>query len=35
MKEFNLTQWALGHKELVYFFIVLTFVGGIFSYRNL
>lgn len=35
MKDFNLTEWALRRKELVYFFVVLVFVGGIFSYRNL
>ncbi len=35
MKGFNLTEWSLKHKELVYFFIVLTFVAGIFSYQKL
>ena len=35
MKQFNLTDWALKHKALVYYFIVLIFLGGIFSYHNL
>ncbi|HWR07077.1 efflux RND transporter permease subunit [Sporomusa sp.] len=35
MKPFNLTEWALNHKQIVYFFIVLLVVGGIFSYQNL
>ena len=35
MKHFNLTEWALKHKALVYYFIVVIFLGGMFSYRNL
>jgi len=35
VRSFNLTEWALGHKELVYFFVVLMFVGGIFSYQKI
>ena len=35
MKHFNLTEWALKHKALVYYFIVVIFLGGIFSYRSL
>ncbi len=35
MKGFNLTEWSLNHKELVYFLIVLTFIAGIFSYQKL
>ena len=35
MKNFNLTEWALKHKELVLFFIVIVFIGGIFSYQRL
>ncbi|SDF47631.1 efflux RND transporter permease subunit [Sporomusa acidovorans] len=35
MKSFNLTAWALNHKQLVYYFIVVIFLGGIFSYQNL
>lgn len=35
MKSFNLTEWALNHKQFIYFFIGLTFLTGIFSYKNL
>lgn len=35
MKQFNLTQWALTHKQLMYYFIFIIMVGGIFSYQNL
>ena len=31
----NLTEWALKHRQLVYFFVLLIFVMGIFSYRQL
>jgi multidrug efflux pump subunit AcrB len=35
MSKVNLTEWALKHKDLVYFFVILTFVMGVFSYRQL
>lgn len=35
MSKLNLTEWALNHKQLVYFFVVLTFIAGIFSYQQL
>lgn len=35
MKNLNLTEWALNHKQLVYYFIIISFIAGIFSYRNL
>ncbi|MBP2643686.1 MAG: acriflavin resistance protein [Firmicutes bacterium] len=35
MKEFNLTEWALHHKQLIYYFILVIFFGGIFSYQRL
>lgn len=35
MKNFNLTEWALNHKQLVYYFIAITFITGIVSYQNL
>ncbi len=35
MNKLNLTEWALNHKQLVYFFVVLTFLSGILSYRQL
>ena len=35
MKSFNLTEWALNHKQYIYFFIALFFAAGVFSYNNL
>lgn len=35
MKNLNLTEWALNHKQLVYYFIAITFVMGILSYFQL
>ena len=35
MKNLNLTEWALNHRQLVYYFIVLTFILGIYSYVHL
>lgn len=35
MKKFNLTECALNHKQLVYFFIIVIFIAGIFSYQQL
>jgi multidrug efflux pump len=35
MKNANLTEWALNHRGLVYYFIILIFVMGVFSYRQL
>lgn len=35
MSKFNLTEWSLKHKQLVYFFVFLVFVSGIFSYQKL
>ncbi|BBB90204.1 MAG TPA: efflux RND transporter permease subunit [Methylomusa anaerophila] len=35
MTKFNLTEWSLNHKQLVYFFVALVFVAGIFSYQRL
>ncbi|SHJ80852.1 efflux RND transporter permease subunit [Propionispora hippei] len=35
MKGFNLTEWSLNHKQFVFFFIILFFIAGIFSYKNL
>lgn len=35
MKQFNLTEWALNHKQFIYFFIALFFAVGIFSYNKL
>ncbi len=35
MKHINLTEWALQHKQLVYYFIFITFIMGAFSYVHL
>lgn len=35
MKQFNLTEWALRHKQIIYYFIFATFVMGIFAYTRL
>jgi len=35
MKNFNLTQWSLTHKQFIYFFIALFFILGVVSYNNL
>jgi len=35
MNKLNLTEWALNNKPLVYFFVLLVFVGGLFSYQKL
>ncbi len=35
MKSFNLSEWALNHKLLIYYFIFIIFVGGVFSYQDL
>lgn len=35
MKNFNLTEWALNHKQFIYFFIALFFIMGISSYQKL
>lgn len=35
MKNFNLTEWSLNHKELVYYFIFIIFIAGVFSYQRL
>lgn len=35
MKSFNLTEWSLNHKQLIYYFIAVIFMGGLFAYENL
>ncbi|MBU1304200.1 MAG: efflux RND transporter permease subunit, partial [Alphaproteobacteria bacterium] len=35
MKTFNLSEWALDHKSLVWFFMIVLTVAGVFSYLNL
>ena len=35
MKNINLANWALEHKQFIYFFIALFFTTGAFTYINL
>ncbi|MEN6306140.1 MAG: efflux RND transporter permease subunit [Anaerohalosphaeraceae bacterium] len=35
MKSFNLTEWSLNHKQIIYYFIIVVFLGGLFAYQNL
>lgn len=35
MKDFNLAEWALNHKQFISFFIALFFMTGLFSYIHL
>ena len=35
MKNLLMTEWALRHKQLVYYFVFITFIMGIFSYLRL
>jgi multidrug efflux pump len=35
MNKFNLSEWALNHQPLMYFFIALTALAGIFSYQKM
>lgn len=33
--KYNLTEWSLKNKSLVYYFIIITFLMGIFAYSKL
>lgn len=35
MKKFNLSDWALDHRSLVWYFMLVFLLAGIFSYINL
>ncbi len=35
MKDFNLTDWALTHRQIVFYFVAALFVGGAISYVRL
>lgn len=35
MKNINLAEWAIRHRQIVYFFIISIIIGGIFSYFRL
>jgi multidrug efflux pump len=32
MKSFNLSEWALRHRSLVTYFMLVIVVAGVFSY---
>lgn len=35
MKKFNLSDWALEHKSLVWYFMIVSIIAGAFSFINL
>lgn len=35
MKSFNLSDWALDHRSLVWYFMIIFMIAGVFSYINL
>ncbi len=35
MKGFNLSDWALNHRSLVWYFMLIFTVAGVFAYLNL
>src|SRR6476660_2867177 len=35
MKAFNLSDWALGHRSLVWYFMIAFMVAGLFAYLQL
>ncbi|MGO4287006.1 efflux RND transporter permease subunit, partial [Bosea sp. TAB14] len=35
MKRFNLSDWALQHRSLVWYFMIVASLAGLFSYFNL
>ncbi|OHV80192.1 efflux RND transporter permease subunit [Rhizobium sp. LCM 4573] len=35
MKKFNLSDWALDHRSLVWYFMIVFILAGLFSYLNL
>ena len=35
MKPFNLSDWALDHRSLVWYFMIVFMVAGLFSYLDL
>ncbi len=35
MKKFNLSEWALNHRSLMWYFMILSVVAGVLSYINL
>ena len=35
MKQFNLAEWALKHKSIIYYFMAVLLTFGIFSYTHM
>ena len=35
MKSFNLSEWALDHRSLVWYFMIAFMAAGLFSYLKL
>ncbi len=35
MKQFNLAEWALKHKSIIYYFMAVLLTFGIFSYSQM
>ena len=35
MKRLNLAEWAIRHRQIIYFFIISIIIGGVFSYFRL
>ena len=35
MKSFNLSDWALSHRSLVWYFMLISVIAGVASYLNL
>ncbi|MBP0441474.1 efflux RND transporter permease subunit [Tianweitania sediminis] len=35
MKSFNLSEWALNHRSMLWYFMIVFSVAGLFSYLNL
>lgn len=35
MKKFNLTEWSLKNKQLVYYFMLVFFISGVYAYMNM
>ena len=35
MKQFNLAEWALKHKSIIYYFMAVLLTFGIFSYNHM
>ena len=35
MKDFNLSDWALDHRSMIWYFMIIFMVAGVFAYNNL